>query len=59
MTVTELERAVAQLTEEELARFRAWFEEFEFVFLCALCVWTVFAVESDFRSLLREDLTPL
>lgn len=29
MTVTELERAVAQLSEEELARFRTWFEEFD------------------------------
>ena len=29
MTVTELERAVAQLSEQELADFRAWFEEFD------------------------------
>jgi hypothetical protein len=29
MSVEELERAVAELPPEKLARFRAWFEEFE------------------------------
>jgi len=28
MTITELERAVTQLSEEELIRFRAWFDEY-------------------------------
>jgi len=28
MTITELEQAVTQLSEQELARFRAWFEEY-------------------------------
>jgi hypothetical protein len=29
MTVEDLEKAVAQLPPDELARFRAWFEAFE------------------------------
>jgi hypothetical protein len=29
MCTTEIERAVAQLPPEELARFRAWFAEFD------------------------------
>ena len=29
MTIVELEQAVTQLTEEEFARFREWFEEYE------------------------------
>jgi hypothetical protein len=29
MSIEELEKAVAQLSPEDLARFRAWFEEFE------------------------------
>ena len=29
MTITELEQAVTQLSEEEFARFREWFEEYE------------------------------
>jgi hypothetical protein len=29
MTITELEQAVTQLSEEELARFREWFEEYD------------------------------
>ncbi|MBX9823954.1 MAG: hypothetical protein K2Y27_03070 [Xanthobacteraceae bacterium] len=29
MTIEELERAVAKLPPEDLARFRAWFEEFD------------------------------
>ena len=29
MTVEEIEKAVAQLPPDDLARFRAWFEEFE------------------------------
>lgn len=28
MTITELEQAVTQLSEEELTRFRAWFDEY-------------------------------
>lgn len=28
MTVTELEKAVTQLTRRELERFRAWFDEY-------------------------------
>ena len=28
MTITELEQAVTQLSEEELVRFRAWFDEY-------------------------------
>jgi hypothetical protein len=28
MTITELEQAVTQLSEEELIRFRAWFDEY-------------------------------
>ena len=28
MTITELEQAVTQLSEDELARFRAWFDEY-------------------------------
>jgi hypothetical protein len=28
MSVEELEKAIAKLPSEELARFRAWFEEF-------------------------------
>jgi hypothetical protein len=28
MTITELEKAVTQLSEEELIRFRAWFDEY-------------------------------
>ena len=28
MTITELEQADTQLSEEELARFRAWFDEY-------------------------------
>ncbi|MHC4176905.1 MAG: hypothetical protein ACYSWU_05330 [Planctomycetota bacterium] len=28
-TVKEIESAIARLSREELARFRAWFEEFE------------------------------
>lgn len=28
MTITELEQAVTQLSEAELARFRAWFDEY-------------------------------
>jgi hypothetical protein len=28
MTITELEQAVTQLTEQELARFREWFDEY-------------------------------
>ena len=28
MTITELEQAVTQLSDEELARFRAWFDEY-------------------------------
>lgn len=29
MTIAELEQAVTQLSERELARFRAWFEDFD------------------------------
>ncbi len=29
MTITELEQAVTQLSEQDLSRFRAWFEEFD------------------------------
>jgi hypothetical protein len=29
MTTEDIERAVEQLTPHELARFRAWFEEFD------------------------------
>ncbi len=29
MTITELEQAVTQLSEQDLPRFRAWFEEFD------------------------------
>jgi hypothetical protein len=29
MTVKELEKAVAGLTDEELAEFRAWFQQFD------------------------------
>jgi hypothetical protein len=29
MTIEEIEKAVSQLPPDELARFRAWFEEFE------------------------------
>jgi hypothetical protein len=29
MSIEELEKAVAKLSPEDLARFRAWFEEFE------------------------------
>ena len=29
MTIAELEQAVTQLSEEEFARFREWFEEYE------------------------------
>lgn len=29
MTVDDIQQAVAKLTPEELARFRAWFKEFE------------------------------
>jgi hypothetical protein len=29
MTIEEIEKAVSQLPADELARFRAWFEEFE------------------------------
>ncbi|MDI6768210.1 MAG: hypothetical protein QMD04_00880 [Anaerolineales bacterium] len=28
MTITELEQAVTQLSEKELDRFRAWFDEY-------------------------------
>jgi len=28
MTITELEKAVTQLSEEEWIRFRAWFDEY-------------------------------
>lgn len=28
MTITELKQAVTQLSEQELARFRAWFDEY-------------------------------
>lgn len=28
MTITELEQAVTQLSERELSRFRAWFDEY-------------------------------
>ena len=28
MTITELEKAVTQLSEEELIRFRMWFDEY-------------------------------
>lgn len=28
MTITELEQAVTKLSEEELIRFRAWFDEY-------------------------------
>jgi len=28
MTIAELEKAVTQLSEQELARFRAWFDEY-------------------------------
>ena len=28
MTITELEQAVTQLSEQELALFRAWFDEY-------------------------------
>jgi hypothetical protein len=28
MTIAELEQAVTQLSEQELARFRAWFDEY-------------------------------
>ena len=28
MTITELEQAVIQLSEEELVRFREWFDEY-------------------------------
>jgi hypothetical protein len=29
MSIEDLEKAVAKLSPEDLARFRAWFEEFE------------------------------
>ena len=29
MTITELEQAVTQLSEQDFARFRDWFEEYE------------------------------
>jgi hypothetical protein len=29
MTIEEIEKAVSQLPPDDLARFRAWFEEFE------------------------------
>jgi len=29
MTIQEIEQAVAELSSKELARFRAWFEEFD------------------------------
>jgi hypothetical protein len=29
MTIEDIEKAVAKLAPKELARFRAWFEEFE------------------------------
>jgi len=29
MTIEEIEKAVARLPPDDLARFRAWFEEFE------------------------------
>jgi len=29
MTITELEQAVTHLSKQELAHFRAWFEEFD------------------------------
>ena len=29
MTIEDLEKAVAQLPPDELARFRAWFEQFD------------------------------
>jgi hypothetical protein len=29
MTIEEIEKAVAQLTPEQLAKFRAWFDEFQ------------------------------
>lgn len=29
MTIQEIERAIAELDHRELARFRAWFEEFD------------------------------
>ena len=28
MTITELEQAVAELSEQDLVRFRAWFDEY-------------------------------
>lgn len=31
MTVEDLEKAVSKLSADELARFRAWFEEFDAV----------------------------
>ena len=29
MTINEIEQAIRELSSEELARFRAWFEEFD------------------------------
>ena len=29
MTIQEIEQAIAELSPKELARFRAWFEEFD------------------------------
>jgi hypothetical protein len=29
MSITEIEQAIAELSPEELARFREWFEEFD------------------------------
>lgn len=29
MSISEIERAVTQLSEQDLSRFRAWFEEFD------------------------------
>jgi hypothetical protein len=29
MTIEEIEKAISQLPPDDLARFRAWFEEFE------------------------------
>ena len=29
MSITEIEQAIAELSPEELARFRKWFEEFD------------------------------
>jgi hypothetical protein len=28
MTITEIEQAITQLSEQELSRFRAWFDEY-------------------------------